>query len=92
MKNEVSFDVCPGDSHLIGLIVQRAMSEGSKGIDRLALEMDITACHANGNKLRLMALLNADSFNFWHDVGGIARHLNRETGQLEDCFSPRFSG
>jgi len=26
-----------------------------------------------------------------HDVSGIARHLNRETGRLEGCFLPRFS-
>ena len=54
-------------------------------------DMDITACHANGNPLRLAELLSADDFNFCHDVLGIRRHINRETGQLENCFVPRFS-
>lgn len=59
--------------------------------DKMTLFMDITACHCNGNPLRLEDLLNADNFNFSHDIGGIRRHINRETGKLEDFFSPRFS-
>lgn len=54
-------------------------------------EMDITACYANGNKLDLQQLLDADDFNFSHDVFGIREHLDRETGKLKNCFSPRFS-
>lgn len=54
-------------------------------------EMDINACHSNGNPLDLKALLEADDFNFCHDVFGIRNHINRATGQLENCFSPRFS-
>jgi hypothetical protein len=53
--------------------------------------MDLTACHANGNPLRLEDLLSADDMNFSHDVFGIRRHLNRETGKLEGFFSPRYS-
>lgn len=53
--------------------------------------MDVTAVHANGNPLRLAELAAADEQNFGHDVFGIRRHLNRETGKLENCFSPRFS-
>lgn len=57
----------------------------------LDADMDITATHCNGNPLRLDDLLNADAFQFAHDIGGIRRHLNRETGKLEDCFVPRFT-
>ena len=53
--------------------------------------MDLTACHANGNPLRLAELLAADDGNFAHDIFGINRHLNRQTGELMDCFSPRYS-
>ena len=53
--------------------------------------MDFTAVHANGNPLRLADLLAADDFNFAHDAFGIARHLNRTNGQLENCFLPRFT-
>jgi len=52
--------------------------------------MDIEACHA-GCPLKLDALLAADDFNFSHDVMGIRRHLDRETGKLEDHFLPRFA-
>jgi hypothetical protein len=53
--------------------------------------MDLDACHSNGCALRLFDLLTADDMNFAHDVFGIRRHLNRQTGQLEDCFLPRFA-
>jgi hypothetical protein len=53
--------------------------------------MDVDACHNNGCPLDLERLLAADEFNFSHDVFGIARHINRDTGQLENCFVPRFA-
>lgn len=58
---------------------------------RMDCDMDITACHCNGNTLNLAALLVADDFNFSHDVSGIASNLNRQTGKLENCFVPRFT-
>ena len=53
--------------------------------------MDVNACHSNGNPLDLDGLLNADDFNFAHDVFGIRRHIDRETGTLGNCFVPRYS-
>lgn len=53
--------------------------------------MDIEACHCNGNKLNLTGLLEADDFNFAHDVFGIANNIDRDTGKLLNCFLPRFS-
>lgn len=58
---------------------------------KLHHQMNVSACHASGNPLRLQDLLDADDFNFAHDVFGIDRHLNRENGELLDFFSPRFS-
>jgi hypothetical protein len=52
-------------------------------------QMDVTACHLNGTKLDLEQLLAFDDFNFCHDVFGIARHLDRSTGALQNCFLPR---
>lgn len=52
--------------------------------------MNLSACHASGNPLRLSDLLQADDFNFAHDIFGIDRHINRATGKLENFFSPRF--
>lgn len=87
---QASFKCSHEDRALISKIVERAIKR-DRTIDAMALNMDITACHANGNPLRLASLLTADEFNFWHDVGGISRHINCVTGQLENCFSPRFS-
>ena len=52
--------------------------------------MDISVVHAH-TPLRLAELADAGEFDFAHDIGGIGRHLNRETGELEDCFVPRFA-
>lgn len=41
--------------------------------------------------LRLQELVEADDFNFAHDVGGILQHLDFPTGELQDCFVPRFA-
>ena len=60
-------------------------------VERLNVLMDISACHFGVQKLRLDDLLAADDFNFMHDVGGINRHQNRMTNELDNGFSPRFS-
>ncbi len=90
----ISFKTTADEFDVIAKIADRAVDVAQcAGIDydkRTAL-MDITAAHANGCKLRLDELLNAPNFDFAHDVFGIRRHLNRETGRLGNCFSPRFS-
>lgn len=53
--------------------------------------MDITAVHCNDLKLDLAGLGGADEGNFGHDVFGIRRHINRDTGKLKDCFVPRYA-
>nr|WP_312294666.1 hypothetical protein [Brevundimonas diminuta] len=92
---EVSFDVPADEQALIDKIVQRGRALDKKnhvrGITTLHCVMDICAVHANGTPLRLADLLSADDFNFAHDWYGIRRHLDRETGQLRACFSPRAS-
>lgn len=90
------FDVGPVEARIIREIATRAMME--LGVARLSdpftpldIAMDITAVHCNGCPLRLEDLRNADGFNFSHDVLGIRRHLDRETGKLGDHFRPRFT-
>lgn len=56
---------------------------------KLDILMDITAVH-DRTPLDLQQLALADAPNFAHDIGGIRRHLNRETLELEDCWTPRF--
>lgn len=53
--------------------------------------MDLMAVHEHGCPLKLTELLNAENFDFAHDVFGINHHLNRKSYQLEDCFLPRYA-
>jgi hypothetical protein len=53
--------------------------------------MDLTACHVNACRLQLAELAQAPNLDFSHDVFGIQRHLNRDTGKLENCFTPRYA-
>lgn len=89
--NEVSFKVSAEDDKLILAIVNRALKDYPDDLDRLDLSMDLTACHANGCELDLEKLLAFDRFNFAHDIHGIVGKLDRSTGHLTGCFSPRSS-
>lgn len=90
----LNFNVTKKEARLISAIADRASAELFKGCTLqtvLDTEMDITATHANGCPLKLDELLAARPFDFAHDVGGIRRHIDRNTGQLRDCFLPRFA-
>lgn len=84
----VSFNVTAQERATIEAIVARA-SGANLHADRVALQMDITATHANGCALDLGSLLVADDFDFYHDVLGIQRHIDRRTGRLGNFFLPR---
>jgi hypothetical protein len=51
--------------------------------------MDLMATHANGCPLDFAKLAGFDDFNLVHDVSGIQRHIDRDTGTLGGCFLPR---
>jgi hypothetical protein len=76
---------------LTGKIVRRAVrmakSLGTR-IDGLSLFMDIENVCKEIN-LDLYKLFCADDANFGHDVFGIRANMNRKTGKLENCFTPR---
>lgn len=59
-------------------------------LNYLDTTMDLQACHIY-NPLDLHALLIAKDVDFFHDVCGIIRYIDRETGKLTHCFSPRCS-
>lgn len=84
----VSFKVTKPERVLIDAVVARALKE-TKIKDGLCLSMDITACHANGTPLNLEKLLEADAFTFAHDIIGIHKNINRDTGKLGNHFEPR---
>lgn len=90
--SKIKWNTTASDQAVIDRIVKRAHAMQRRcGQDEDGqLVMDITACHLNGCRLDLEALLNADDLNFAHDVFGIRRHIDRSTAALCDHFVPRF--
>jgi hypothetical protein len=83
------------DVQLIRAIVKRAARLRVHSPQHRIL-LDLAACHANGCPLDLYGLLGSSEADFRHDVEGISRHINRETGQLDprevfDCMSGKQS-
>jgi hypothetical protein len=71
-------------------IAKRAESRNLLAFDRMSLIMDLQVAHDEFD-LRLDELLDADNFNFAHDIVGIQNHINRETKTMENHFVPRFA-
>ena len=65
----------------ISKIVERADKLNLLCDDRISLMMD----------LRLNELLEADDFNFSHDICGIQNNIDRTTKTFMNCFVPRFA-
>lgn len=86
----MDLDASTVEHNIITEIVSRA-TEFNPDYERLDCYMDITACHLNGTPLNLSGLLAADGVDFVHDVYGIRRHINRETGRLTGGFTPRYA-
>jgi len=88
----VNFRVTTDEFKTIAAIADRAAklaAEFNCSYPLMEAEMDVTAAHANGCPLDLERLLAFDDENFSHDVFGIRRHIDRNTGALRDCFLPR---
>lgn len=83
-----------GNVEMAAKVADRLGSKNLKSCGgRMSFIMDVSAADGvNGNsKIDFDAMLAADEFNFLHDALGIVRHMNRETGKLEDFFRPRFA-
>lgn len=90
----INWNTSDHEAAVISDIVDRASALYARTnvrIDRLELEMDLSACHLNGCPLRLEDLLNASDFAFTHDIRGISRHIDRRTGELRNHFLPRYA-
>ena len=77
----------------IQAIAKRAVALGHEhGVnhDLHGVMMDVHSVHMSV-PLDLDRLLEADDFNFAHDVFGISKYLDRKTGELTDCFRPRHA-
>jgi hypothetical protein len=92
-ESQINWTVSALDFAVIVQIAERAVALAQRFREpypqRLAV-MDLQACHANGCPLDLEGLLTAQDGDFGHDVFGIRRYLDRETGKLQECFTPRF--
>ena len=74
-------------------IAERAEELGIYHGERLTLIMDIESADKYFN-MRLEDWLNADNFNFAHDLVGIVNHVDRNNYPAVEFnrFLPRFAG
>jgi len=74
-------------------IAERAEELGIYHGERLTLIMDIESADKYFN-MRLEDWLNADNFNFAHDLVGIVNHVDRSSYPAVEFnrFLPRFAG
>lgn len=54
----------------------------------MTLELDLLAAHAQV-PMDFQVLAEFPDSDFNHDILGIHKHIDRETGKLRDCFVPR---
>ena len=91
----LNWNTTKGEAFTIMGIVKRfrkiAPELGIYDLDPMKLDMDISACHLNGCPLDLTGLLNASNADFNHDVSGIIGNIDRDTGKLKECFTPRHA-
>lgn len=79
------------DYELCDKIVKRAMKMGFYQDNQLTAHMDVTNAAKHWN-IRLEDWLNADDFNFAHDIAGIYENIIREYPvQFTNYFVPRFA-
>lgn len=71
-------------------IAKRAENKELLAFDRMSLIMDLESANEEFD-LRLDALLDADDFNFAHDIIGIQNNLDRKTKKMKNFFVPRYA-
>lgn len=80
------------DYELCDKIVKRAMKIGLYEDNQMTAHLDVTNAAKYWN-MRLEEWLNADDFNFVHDIVGIYNNIVREYPvQFTNYFVPRFAG
>jgi len=78
LKKEVFIMTKKENFELIAKIAKKAEEMNLLMFDRFSLIMDLECANDEFN-LRLEEFLNADNFNFSHDINGIQNNLNRQT-------------
>ena len=83
------------DYEIIDKIVDRAQILGLYEDNRITAHMDVVNATKHFN-MRLEEWLEADNFNFIHDIVGIYKAINREVYPADfsndPWFVPRFAG
>jgi hypothetical protein len=88
----IKWEATKREHELIREIVKRAgeiSTAHTLDFNPLDFSMDIEAVHCNGCRLDLESILKASDSDFGHDIFGIRRYIDRDTGKLTDCFVPR---
>jgi len=64
-------------------------------VDLTETMMDLTMVHGGGCPLDLQRMLDdfesGNTSSVGHDINGIGRHLDRDSGELTSCFWPRYA-
>lgn len=87
--SKIKFNCTPAELNEVEMIIERYSQKAP--CDKFSLLMDIVATHCNGNPLKLSELKTARDYDFFHDVCGIMKNVDRKTGKLQNFFSPRYS-
>lgn len=90
----LNWHITPEDDAALEAVLNRAARDFTANgweFDRLHHAMDLLATHANGCPLDFAAMAEGRLADLAHDLGGIRKHLDRETGKLGGFFLPRFA-
>lgn len=82
----IKFNATAQEIDLITKVLERAKVTG---IARRQMAMDLEATHCNGMPLCFQRLVDSNSVDFFHDIHGIAKAIDRTTGKLAQKFVPR---
>lgn len=94
MERRIQFNASPRELELMSMIADRAVhlaQDMGYTYRKEDIMLDLNACVSNAWKLDLQGLLDSDLGDFGHDVFGINKHMDRQTGLLKDCFVPRYA-
>lgn len=90
---QINWSITRPDAEAIRRIARRAIALAAMHDapipDNQTLQMDLTATHLNGCLLNLAKLEGFSDGDFGHDVFGIQRFIDHDTGKLTRCFLPR---
>jgi hypothetical protein len=88
----INWTISREEFDLLLKVVDRALREIRDYPDEpRTLIMDLNAAHCNGCPIDFAGLLEADDFEFAHDIVGIRKHIDRSTGQVLGFFTPRYA-